>query len=333
MGLILNWYIDPQTSTQKKDLVQALGLITVGVAGAIGIVFTWRGQRLAREAQEDNQNNTLTQLRNAQDQLELARQSQENNQKNTQEQLRLSRQSQEQNQKSTQAQLENAQEELRLTRQGQITERFTRAIDQLGTEKLEIRLGGIYALERIDKESPERAYHGTVMEVLTAYVRENASRTSPEFSADRFTSDERAEEFTSDELAEEAVGSDIPNADIQAILDVLRRRDEDLVPDKQRVRLDLRGTTLKRADLQDADFQGANFGGADLRGARLRRANFSKANLLDADLRGADLRGADLRGSINLAQLQIEVAFGNKDTKIPENLHEPATWSRSSEEH
>src|SRR5215212_7701039 len=65
-------------------------------------------------------------------------------------------------------------EDLRQAEQGQITERFTRAIDQLGSEKLEIRLGGIYALERIDKETPERAYHGTVMEVLTAYVRENS---------------------------------------------------------------------------------------------------------------------------------------------------------------
>ncbi len=107
LGWILDWYIDPQTSTQKKDLVQALGLITAGVAGAVGIFFTWRGQRLAREAQEHNQ-------------------------RNTQEQLRLSRQSQEHNQKSTQAQLEHAQEELQLTRQGQITERFTRAIEQLG---------------------------------------------------------------------------------------------------------------------------------------------------------------------------------------------------------
>src|SRR5437763_535594 len=32
-----------------------------------------------------------------------------------------------------------------LNRQGQITERFTRAVDQLGDDKLEVRLGGIYA--------------------------------------------------------------------------------------------------------------------------------------------------------------------------------------------
>src|SRR5829696_6253474 len=35
-------------------------------------------------------------------------------------------------------------------REGQITERYSRAIDQLGrVEQLDVRLGGIYALERI----------------------------------------------------------------------------------------------------------------------------------------------------------------------------------------
>lgn len=58
LGVVLDWYINPKSSTEKKDMVQALGLITAGVAGAVGIFFTWRGQRLAREAQEANQRNT-----------------------------------------------------------------------------------------------------------------------------------------------------------------------------------------------------------------------------------------------------------------------------------
>jgi len=47
-----------------------------------------------------------------------------------------------------------AEEELKATKEGQITERFTRAIAQLGATDnegnpaIEIRLGGIYALER-----------------------------------------------------------------------------------------------------------------------------------------------------------------------------------------
>jgi membrane protein implicated in regulation of membrane protease activity len=60
----------------------------------------------------------------------------------------------------------------RLTQQGQITERYTKAIEQLGSGKLDVRLGGIYALERIATDS-ERD-HPTVVEVLSAFVREHS---------------------------------------------------------------------------------------------------------------------------------------------------------------
>jgi hypothetical protein len=137
-GWILDWYIDPNpgNSKAKRELVQALALLTAGVAGSIGIYFTWRGQRITRKGLEDTQKATEVQLR--------------------------------------------------LSREGQITERFTRAIDQLGETndneqpRLETRIGAIYALERIDKESSERSYHSTVMEVLTAYVRQNAARPPEE---------------------------------------------------------------------------------------------------------------------------------------------------------
>src|SRR5215203_26627 len=116
-------------------------------------------------------------------------------------------------------------EDLRQAEQGQITERFTRAIDQLGETnsngepKLELRLGGIYALERIAKDSPERDY-STVMEVLTAYVRQNSSIPSKETN--------------------EATGLKEPRADIKAVLDVVGRRQEDRVPEQYRVRPDFR---------------------------------------------------------------------------------------------
>uniref|UniRef100_UPI001177ECCC pentapeptide repeat-containing protein n=1 Tax=Calothrix rhizosoleniae TaxID=888997 RepID=UPI001177ECCC len=53
----------------------------------------------------------------------------------------------------------------------QITERFSKAIEQLGSEKIEVRLGAIYTLERIAKDSPKD--HWTIMEILTAFVRHN----------------------------------------------------------------------------------------------------------------------------------------------------------------
>lgn len=54
----------------------------------------------------------------------------------------------------------------RLTQQGQLTDRYTKAIAQLGDDKLDIRLGGIYALERIAVDS--KRDHPTIVEVLSA---------------------------------------------------------------------------------------------------------------------------------------------------------------------
>jgi hypothetical protein len=62
--------------------------------------------------------------------------------------------------------------QLRTAREGQITERYTRVIDQLGHAQLDVRLGGIYALERIARDSS--ADHATIGEVLTAFVRSHA---------------------------------------------------------------------------------------------------------------------------------------------------------------
>jgi hypothetical protein len=56
----------------------------------------------------------------------------------------------------------------RTAEQGHITDRFTAAVEQFGSDKMAVRLGAIYALERISKDS--RRDHWTIMETLTAYV-------------------------------------------------------------------------------------------------------------------------------------------------------------------
>jgi hypothetical protein len=55
-----------------------------------------------------------------------------------------------------------------LTEQGQVTERYTKAIEQLGSDKIDIRVDGIYSLERIAADSPRD--HPTIMEVLIAFL-------------------------------------------------------------------------------------------------------------------------------------------------------------------
>src|SRR4051812_25682036 len=53
-------------------------------------------------------------------------------------------------------------------RQRRITETYSKAVEQLGSDKIEARLGGIYTLERLSHESPNDYW--TIMETLTAFV-------------------------------------------------------------------------------------------------------------------------------------------------------------------
>jgi len=164
-----------------------------------------------------------------------------------------------------------------LNRAGQLTDRFTKAIEQLGnTDALDVRLGGIYALERIARDSKED--HPQVIEVLTAYVREHAPRPAD----------------GPDEAADQTPAAARLSTDVQAALTVLGRRvvahEQDAQPD-----LDLGAAQLTNARLAGATLSWANLSGADLRGAGLRRADLTWADLSAADLRGANLRGADLR--------------------------------------
>jgi hypothetical protein len=68
--------------------------------------------------------------------------------------------------------IESNRQQHELDRQGQVTERFTRAIDQLGSAQLDIRLGGIYALERIARDSDTD--RPTIRDILTAYIRQHS---------------------------------------------------------------------------------------------------------------------------------------------------------------
>ena len=161
---------------------------------------------------------------------------------------------------------------LEVAQEGQVTERFSRAIDHLGNDSLDVRLGAIYALERIARDS--RRDHGPVMEILTAYVREHAPWKPPSKDQQPAAEDQR--------LA----------TDIQAALTVTGRRKADYDPPGQR--LDLRNTDLHGADLDKANLQGAILAGANLLQAHLKEAKLQDADLGSAILSGAILDEANL---------------------------------------
>lgn len=194
----------------------------------------------------------------------------------------------------------------------QITDRFTKAIEQLGNENLSIRLGGIYALARISRDSKKD--HRQIMEVLTAFVREECP----------LNPDENENENESDDNADEEI-QELPT-DIQAILTIIV---EKVWTEDEPQMLNLSKTSLIKANLKNgylpfANFWGADLRGADLRGANLWRANLSEADLCKADLCKADLRWTDLRQAREVTCNQIRSANINEKTKMPDYLE--ITW-------
>ncbi len=183
------------------------------------------------------------------------------------------------------------EDNVRVAQEGHITERFTKAIAQLGDDKMAIRLGGIYALERIAKDSEKD--HGPIMEVLTAYVRENAPVQM---------------EYTPKE-------DEKPPTDIQAILTVLGRR-ETTGKNRGNARLDLSKTHLIGVVILPA----ANLSGLDLFAANLTRAWLFAANLSGATLREAILSGADLSWAKNLTEEQVRSARSCYGATLPDYL-------------
>lgn len=113
--------------------------------------------------------------------------------------------------------------QVHVTREGQITDRYTKAIDQLGrNDALDVQLGGIYALERIARDSPhDRA---TIVEVLTAFVRGHAPSSQRTGAQGELSTDVGVS--TLDEVA--ALLREIPPLaerlpTVQAAMDVLGR--------------------------------------------------------------------------------------------------------------
>ena len=188
---------------------------------------------------------------------------------------------------------------LALSRAGQVTGRYAQALGQLGCAELDVRIGGIRALEHVARDSPR--HHPAVMEVLAAFIRERSRQHWPP-------------PHPGGQARERS-----PRPDVQAAITVVGRRlaERDLSPvdlagsdltgadltgavlaDAVLARADLLAAKLVRADLSGADLGGARLTGANLDGADLTGADLTDADLVDANLASAELTGAELTGAL-----------------------------------
>ncbi|MEU4538484.1 pentapeptide repeat-containing protein [Streptosporangium sp. NPDC023825] len=226
--------------------------------------------------------------------------------------------------------LETSRQAQIIAEQGQITDRYTKAVEQLGSSKDDVRLGGIYALERLAKDSPRD--HHTIYDVLTAFVRQHDPKPAAQLPGEPATDVQAAltvfgrrklsypygpysDPLAGIDLRETRIGRtgfnlrevrikgvDLPRANLNST----DLRGANLISanltSAKLIGADLSCAGLRCTNLSSADLSYADLRDADLNGAHLSWANLRRANLSGADLAGADLSNADLRGSLGLSE-------------------------------
>lgn len=205
-----------------------------------------------------------------------------------------------------------AQQTVNLQREGHITDRISKAVEQLGAEKtikeiheiqryqregdgwrrdenghlipalrpdgtplidreslertvpnIEVRVGGLYALERIAQDSMAHEggrEHLTVMEIMCTYIRENARAADLNWTEPPF--DRKP-----------------PRTDIQVALTIIGRR--------SKAQTDLEAVRKYRLDLRNSNLDGCDFRRGNFSAALFHRSRFEAAQFDEAKLHGS----------------------------------------------
>ena len=217
--------------------------------------------------------------------------------------------------------------------QGLITDRINKAVESLGKlnrdnkRVLEVRIGALYALERIAQDSIRD--HIRIMKIICAYIYVREPLTN---SRDKIT----------------AVGEDV-----RAALIIIGQRHEWTEDQRhlkketeQKYELDLRHCNLHNAELKSADMRGARLTESILEECTLTDANLTNTiiqsvNLTKAHLTRTDFKNAYTGGSFayegdfsecrNLTQKQLKNMYCGMGVNIinlkkPNNLTRPGHW-------
>jgi uncharacterized protein YjbI with pentapeptide repeats len=226
--------------------------------------------------------------------------------------------------------------QIRTTRQGQLTDRFTKTIDQLNQDRsVEVRLGAIYALEQMASDS---AYRLAVAEILEAYLGTHSvepSESELSVRGGRLRPDLQAalRILIIDGLWRQAAGrgldlagvilpvADLADANIANVTLVQAHLEESRLTRVLMTSSDLSGADLSGADLADARFENCDFSRSVLVRATMSRASFVRclfkgvqfldAKCQEADFSDADAGASDFRGA-NLTAANFEGAFLNE---------------------
>ena len=191
--------------------------------------------------------------------------------------------------------------QLVVSRLGQLTERFSRSIDQIGETSAVVRLGAVYTLEQM---SGDDRFKEPIARVLAAYVRQ-PPRPAGQRRAYNKSSLAYAQSIPQRSSARVKAALDVQQAATIVITKGLWKRAIGMPIDLAEAELigvdlawaDLTGSILRGADLRFANLERVSFEGADLQEANLSRAYMAEARLSDVVMHRAQLAHSDLRGA------------------------------------
>ena len=167
-----------------------------------------------------------------------------------------------------------------------IDQRFKDAIELLGSEKAATRLGAIFALHHLAKETFEnkKSYTKSVFEILCSYIREKTNEAEYIIKYANI-----------DDLIKK------PSIEIQTIIDILfclekeRNSYSNYLPDLNNAKLP--GANFYGAKLENANFRNSNLENSNLENAKFQNVNFENAKLIFANFENAELENTNLENA------------------------------------
>jgi uncharacterized protein YjbI with pentapeptide repeats len=185
---------------------------------------------------------------------------------------------------ATLRQVRASHDQLKLGEQGQVTDRYTRAVEQLGHEKAPVRLGALYSLERLAQDNIE--YRQTVADVVCAYLR--MPYTPPARSDPDATHLDQAVALAVDEIP---AGHPVPGKDPAQEEFQVRQTAQRLLADHLRrpPGISSQDAQLLAPSPQQAFWPGISL---DLTGATLVDFNFAQVSVIQAQFAGVTFHGS-----------------------------------------
>lgn len=258
-ALVTSWlFLGDPSRQQQLEALRIAAAIVFGLGGAVGLYLAAKRQQVLQGTLNQNRWVTLVGTRDRSAELE-------------------------QRKLADRAQILDAEER-------RITDLYTKAADQLGSDKVAVRLAGVYALERLANNSP--AQRQAIVNVFCAYMRMStgAARTAVEAEPN-----EKESSVSATTVRIEDSDNEVKRSIEQVLADGLSAHEGTL--GWSGVRVNLAG-----AELVDLKLRGANLRTLDLSSVRIAGALelldctiSEKFSLVDTVCTNGTIEGLDLR--------------------------------------